>query len=330
MSLIIHIFLCTIFVNDYGWGLQGIGFAYFLTNVVLFFMLILYTRYIDELRDYSLLPDSDSFRGWGNLLAISIPCIILAIGFSWTLDLLIIFGGLIGSAELAAAGQLTAIIYFMKHFAIGIFETMVGLIGNLIGENQPKYAWKAYNTIFEVCCIAFIIEGMVVCFMRSPISSAITVNLQVQSVVYEAFGVVALFITLTSITTVQWSIMHAAKLQYVRMVMYIGAFYLIGVPVGALLALKGNYGIQGVLSGYIFAELIIFVVQVLITARIDLEEVVKESEERLQVEKATISKGPDGEITKKHYMEDDKEKLLSAEGHGYDMFKDMHGSTRSE
>jgi len=75
--------------------------------------------------------------------------------------------------------------------------------------------------------------------------------------------------------------MHAAKLQYVRMVMYIGAFYLIGVPVGALLALKGNFGIQGVLSGYIFAELIIFVVQVLITARIDLEEVVKESEERL-------------------------------------------------
>ena len=91
-------------------------------------------------------------------------------------------------------------------------------------------------------------------------------------------------------TTVQWCIMQSASLPISRTILYLGTFYLVGVPTAALLSLKGDYGMQGILIGFLAAEFIVFVAQLLIVSKIDLEKEIHESQLKKQQEEAELAK----------------------------------------
>jgi Na+-driven multidrug efflux pump len=160
-------------------GVEGLGLAYLATNVALFIVALVYTRYMNMLADVALAPDFESLRGFTDILAEALPSVPLFVLFVWTLELFVIFSGIMGTTQLAAAGQSIALIYFMKHIAIGIFDTMTTLTGNMMDEDQPKLAWKVYNLIFEGVCVFFIVLGIAVCFSRFGISKVMSDSVEV-------------------------------------------------------------------------------------------------------------------------------------------------------
>ena len=116
-------------------GVEGLGLAYLATNVALFIFTLVYTRYLDMLADVALAPDFESLRGFTDILTEALPRAPLFILVVWTLELFVIFSGIMGSTQLAAAGQIITLIYFMKHIAIGIFDTMTALTSKMMDED---------------------------------------------------------------------------------------------------------------------------------------------------------------------------------------------------
>ena len=75
-----------------------------------------------------------------------------------------------------------------------------------------------------------------------------------------------------------------------RTILYLGAFYLVGVPTAALWSLKGDWGMQGILIGFLVAEAIIFFSQILIVSRIDLDKEILDIKLKAQLEDAELAK----------------------------------------
>ena len=103
VASVMHVPLCLIFLNGLDLGILGLAYALSVKDGVLLVSVMIYARCKTEIRAAMRGLDAEAFRGWGEYLSYSLPCVLMICSEWWAFEILQIFAGALGVDELAAA-----------------------------------------------------------------------------------------------------------------------------------------------------------------------------------------------------------------------------------
>ncbi len=79
-----------------------------------------------------------SFQGWPQFMKLAIPTTFLCCLEWWAFEFIVLFSGILGVRELAAQVAIINSAAFIFMVPLGLQFAVSGLVGNLLGQQQPK------------------------------------------------------------------------------------------------------------------------------------------------------------------------------------------------
>ena len=132
--------------------------------------MLVHTSFVYEIREAVFFPNEDSFKDWGQYLAISLPGIMILLTLSFSMELAMVMAGMIDTQSLAEYTQIAAIVYTMMYFANGFLDALIGLMGNLMGEQKPDLAKRVLKVLVIEYFLIFLGTGSILYFNRHTIA----------------------------------------------------------------------------------------------------------------------------------------------------------------
>lgn len=95
----LHIPLCFLFVNGFDMDIRGLALASSIKDIILLATVMIYGNCSKEISPMLHYPDSESLRGWGEYLKISLPSTAMICAEWWACETLTVIAGTIGVPE---------------------------------------------------------------------------------------------------------------------------------------------------------------------------------------------------------------------------------------
>lgn len=157
-SSVFHLVLCIFWVRPSGLGVRGLGLATMITYISMWLLSEVYAFSIPTVRKALQWPSRETFIGWKDYLAISLPATIMLLAEGWAFNVLGVIAGLISVTDQAANTIMLQLIAVMFMVPNGIQSAACAIIGQQIGANQVSLA-KEY---FKVMSVAVLVLLMMV------------------------------------------------------------------------------------------------------------------------------------------------------------------------
>jgi MATE family multidrug resistance protein len=242
--------------------------------------MLVHTSFVYEIREAIFFPNEDSFKDWGQYLAISLPGIMILLTLSFSMELAMVMAGMIDTQSLAEYTQI-AIVYTMMYFANGFLDALIGLMGNLMGEQKPDLAKRVLKVlVFAYLCI-FLATGTTLYLYRHSIARLFSPDPVLQQSLIDTMYLISIYTTLYGMVDFMMGPLFAFKMQATCMIVFILCNVVIGIPTQAILALKLEFGVQGLISGSIITISIVFTTLSLVLYHVDFHEKSKQAKERI-------------------------------------------------
>lgn len=101
-ATVVHVALCFLFVSYLDFGIRGLAYASSIKDFVLIMTVMIYGNCSEKIRPALSMPDSDSFRGWGEYLKIALPSTVMICAEWWAWGVVTVFAGAMGVPEQAS------------------------------------------------------------------------------------------------------------------------------------------------------------------------------------------------------------------------------------
>ncbi|XP_031268687.1 protein DETOXIFICATION 20-like [Pistacia vera] len=278
----IHVLLSWILVYLLNYGIPGAMVA---MNIS--FWLLVFGEFVYILRGWC----PDAWRGFSKAAFSNIlPVIKLSISSGvmiclelWYNSVLVLLAGYMKSAE-------TAIATFSICLNIATWELMIGLgflvaasvrISNELGRGNTKAAKFSIKVILSTGTFIGVIFSVVCLFWSHPIAYVFTSSEEVAKSVSSLSIPLAFSVLLNSIQPILSGVAIGAGLQSVVAYVNIGCYYMVGVPIGALLGYVAHLEVKGIWIGMICGVAIQALSLLFMTWRTDWEKQVTSASERL-------------------------------------------------
>ncbi|GAB4858018.1 hypothetical protein Ancab_015921 [Ancistrocladus abbreviatus] len=168
------------------------------------------------------------------------------------------------------------------------YTILVGFLGatcvrvsNEIGRGNTKAAKFSTKLILCITCALGVVSFILYLFFGKEIPYLFTSNKQVAEAGADLSVLVAFTMLLQSIQPVLSGVAIGCGLQGKVAVVNICSYYLVGIPLGVLLAFVGNLDIKGIWIGMLGGMLVQALILAYLTWKIDWEDEVKKASERL-------------------------------------------------
>ena len=181
----------------------------------------------------------------------------------WAFQAVSIVAGWIGPLALAAhvAAINVASTTFMVPLGFGSATTI--RIGNLIGAG---HTWKATAWLaISLCAGMMTVSGCLLAVLAYPIAGLYTPDVALIGVIASLLPIAAAFQIFDGIQVASNSVLTGLGDTKTPFIVNLWAHWLIGVPVGALLALRFGFGVQGLWYGLVLG---LFLVAVVLTRKV--------------------------------------------------------------
>jgi multidrug resistance protein, MATE family len=99
VGTILHALWCYIFVIKLNYGVAGAGIAMTTTYLVQYLVIIIYAYCLPQISQALSCPGKQSFVGWGEYLAISLPATLMICAEWWCFEILALLAGYIGVVD---------------------------------------------------------------------------------------------------------------------------------------------------------------------------------------------------------------------------------------
>ena len=143
----------------------------------------------------------------------------------------------------------------------GFQEASSSLIGNLIGANLPGYAWH-YSHMITAITIVTIVSLQIVLFYHSDqivdlfiISDASGGSESTKALFREVLPLVIISFFFDAFQSQKQGVIRALNIQKSAAWATVFCYYLVAIPVAALLAFKKDMGVEGLRAGVLIGQL---------------------------------------------------------------------------
>ncbi|XP_057508007.1 protein DETOXIFICATION 12-like [Actinidia eriantha] len=268
-SLAFHVPLCWVLVFESGLGSLGgalaIGVSYWL-NVV---FLVLYKKYSSACAKTRVPISLEVLRGVGEFFKFAIPSSVMICLEWWSYELLVLLSGLLPNPELEASVLSVCLntISTLYTIPLGFGAAVSTRVSNELGAGNPQGARLAVVVVLCLAVVDAVIVSTTLFATRRVFGYTFSSEKEVVNYVEAMAPLACLSVVLDSLQGVLSGVARGCGWQHIGAYINLGAFYLLGIPIAAILGfwvqLRGKglwIGIQAgvILQAILFSTITIF------------------------------------------------------------------------
>ncbi|CAI2361778.1 unnamed protein product [Moneuplotes crassus] len=234
---------------------ESLAFANLVTNVMSLILLTIFcmktTKIHREAWHYSL----GSFEGLKEFIRYAIPSTLMRSLEYWVCEILMIFSGWCGSKQQAAAITAWNIYSAFYRFTSGISMATSNLVGNCLGNNDPRNGKQYAIASMLVTCIPIIFTMSFLYFLRYQIMS-FSGDQTVIEIGAKLFLILMIINPTDFLQSSLFGVMVAMGYQKYGSLINIFSYFLFLIPLAYILGITYNYGVIGIFSAWIFGSIL--------------------------------------------------------------------------
>eukprot|EP01018_Ginkgo_biloba_P032062 Gb_09088 [translate_table: standard] len=297
LALILHVFLSWLCIMKLGWGLAGAAIT---LNLSWWIVVLGQLAYIlsgtcpGAWTGFSWL----AFRDLAAFVRLSLASAVMLCLEFWYLMILIVLTGHLKNPEIAVDSISICMNLngWEAMISIGFNAAISVRVSNELGAGQPKAA-KFAVVVVTLTSLAIGILLMAVVFVtKNDFPVLFTNSHEVMKAVSELATLLGLTMLLNSVQPVLSGVAVGAGWQALVAYVNIGCYYVIGVPLGALLGYKLNYGAKGIWGGMLGGTVLQTLILLFITYRTDWNREALEAGDRIKVWGGSVEAIKDGSV----------------------------------
>ncbi|XP_044465829.1 protein DETOXIFICATION 40-like [Mangifera indica] len=282
-TLGIHLLFSWVAVYKLGLGLLGaslmLSFSWWIIVVGQFIYVVKSEKCRYTWEGFSI----QAFSGLPGFFKLSAASAVMLCLETWYFQILVLLAGLLENPELAldSLSICMTVNGWVFMISVGLNAAASVRVSNELGAGNPK---SASFSVSIVTIISFIISAMaaiLVLALRDVISYAFTEGEAVARAVSDLCPLLALTLLLNGIQPVLSGVAVGCGWQAFVAYVNVGCYYVVGIPLGALLGFYFNFGAKGIWSGMIGGTVMQTLILTWVTFRADWNKEVDEAKKRL-------------------------------------------------
>ncbi|KAJ9563114.1 hypothetical protein OSB04_008274 [Centaurea solstitialis] len=242
--LAVHIMLTWLALFVWGWGLLGaslvLSFSWWAIVVAQFVYIVKSDRTKETWTGFNM----QAFSGLWAFFKLSAASAVMMCLEMWYLQILVLIAGMLENPEIAldSLAVCDTILGWVVTISIGFNAAASVRVSNELGAGHPKSAAFAVVMVTLSSFLTSLICAIVILALRHVISYAFTDGQTVAHAVSELTPFLAVSILLNGIQPVLSGVAIGCGWQTFVAYVNIGCYYVVGVPLGSILAFKFNLG----------------------------------------------------------------------------------------
>ncbi|ONH94682.1 hypothetical protein PRUPE_7G026300 [Prunus persica] len=283
VSITIHILLSWLLTVKFKFGVAGAMvstvIAYWLPNVCQL-LFVLCGGCPDTWTGFSTL----AFKDLWNVVKLSLSSGVMLCLELWYNTILVLLTGNMEDAEVSidALAICLNINGWEMMIALGFLATASVRVSNELGRGSAKAAkFSVVVIVLTSLSIGFVLF-LLFLFLRERLAYIFTTNDEVAKKVAELSPLLAFSILLNSVQPVLSGVAIGAGWQSIVAYVNIACYYLIGIPIGAVLGFLLHLQVKGVWIGMLFGTFVQTIVLVILTCKTDWEKQVTIARNRVR------------------------------------------------
>ncbi|KAM4101828.1 hypothetical protein ACB094_05G175400 [Castanea mollissima] len=260
-----------IVIYKLGWGLLGaalmLSFSWWIIVITQFVYILVSDRCKYTWAGLSW----QAFSGLWDFLKLSTASAIMICLEAWYYQILVLIAGLLQDAEIALDALSICMIVSGLFFMISVgFNVAASVrVSNELGAGHPKSAAFSVVIVTLSSSVIAVICAILVLVLRHVMSYAFTSGSTVAEAVSELSPFLAISIILNGIQPVLSGVAVGCGWQAFVAYVNVGCYYIIGIPLGAVLGFYFDLGAKGIWSGMIGGTFIQTLILISFTFRTD-------------------------------------------------------------
>ncbi|CAH1423786.1 unnamed protein product [Lactuca virosa] len=281
--LVVHVIFTYVALYIWGWGLLGaslvLSFSWWAIVVAQFVYIVKSDRTKETWSGFSV----QAFSGLWAFLKLSTASAVMLCLETWYFQILILIAGLLPNPEIAldSLAVCGTILGWVLMISIGFNAAASVRVSNELGAGHPKSAAFAVVVVTLSSFVVALICAIILLATRHVISYAFTEGETVANAVSELTPLLAVSILLNGIQPVLSGVAVGCGWQAFVAYVNVGCYYVVGVPLGVLLAFKFNFGSKGIWSGLVGGMTMQTTILLWVTFRTDWKKEVEQARNRV-------------------------------------------------
>ncbi|KAJ8624303.1 hypothetical protein MRB53_032833 [Persea americana] len=282
-TLVLHLLLSWLAVYKLGLGLLGaslvLSLSWWIVVAAQFVYIVTSERCKHTWKGFTI----QAFSGLPEFLKLSSASAVMLCLETWYFQILVLLAGLLENPELAldSLSICMTISGWVFMISVGFNAAASVRVSNELGAGNPKSAAFSVVVVTSVSFIISVIIAVIILALRHVISYAFTEGEVVANAVSELCPLLGITLVLNGVQPVLSGVAVGCGWQAFVAYVNVGCYYVVGVPLGALLGFKFNLGAKGIWSGMIGGTVMQTLILLWYTYRTDWNKEVGEAMKRL-------------------------------------------------
>ncbi|XVE60713.1 hypothetical protein DITRI_Ditri05aG0150300 [Diplodiscus trichospermus] len=250
-ALCFHIPLCWTLVFKSGLGTIGAALSIGLSNWLNVILIGFYMRYSSKCDKTRASFSKQVFKSTRVFFRFAIPSAAMVCLEWWASEVLIFLSGLLPNPKLEASVLSICFSIQYLHYFIpyGIGATISTRVANELGAGNPQAAKLAFWIVIVIAMAEGVIMSTILFFCRYILGYAFSNEKEVVNNVADMVPVMCLAIILDCFHAVFSGVARGCGRQNIAAFAGLVAYYLVGAPVGAVLAFVLHFKVKGLFIG---------------------------------------------------------------------------------
>jgi MATE family multidrug resistance protein len=259
----INIFLQYLLVwSPYQIGVKGAPIATSVTYTIILGLMILYIRFVEGYEAWGgwELKQVFDFKQIYTFLKLGIPGMFQICSEWWAFEVVALLAGLLGTDMLAAQTIVlnTASLFYMLPLGLSIASST--RVGNCLGANETSKAKNASSVAVRLGLAVGLFNFVVLICIKDYWGWVWTKDAKVVSIVSEILPLAAVFQFSDSFGAVGGGILRGSGRQRSGALINLAGYYILGLPIGVVLAFSFNHGLKGLWEGLTVSLFIVSII----------------------------------------------------------------------
>ncbi|KAM3252522.1 protein DETOXIFICATION 3 [Capsicum annuum] len=247
----LHISLCWLFIFQLGLGKSGAAIAFSFSIWTFVALLVLYISQSSSCEWTRTPLNRDAFLAIGQFFHYATPSALMVCLKWWSLEVLALLSGLLPNPKLETSVLSICLTISALHFALpyGLGTGASTRVSNELGAGNPQKAQVAVRVAMILAVAETIVASTVTFLCREVLGKVYSNDQQVVDYVAAITPFLCLSIITDSLQGVISGIARGSGWQILGAYVNLGAFYLVGIPVAAVLCFYVNLKAKGLWIG---------------------------------------------------------------------------------
>ena len=298
VTSLLHLLWCYILIDVFDMGINGIAYAMICTQSLNAFFSFLYIYFFNPYPDVKFFINRDCFRGWLEFIKVALPITSMLVGEWVGYEIQAVFAMQASSFDFSVHIILVSIENVVKSFGIGMSVAAGIRLANSIVSSDIETCKYNLKVWYIFCKVSLTFICLLLYFFRLNIIELYTKETNIIEKLSETFYLLCIYIFLENGRLFIGGVFRGISSIIVPSILQIFFNYVVTIVLSYILALKLDFGVEGLWMSIVFSYLTLYSIFICICYNIDFDFYKRLTLKRIQEDNQIVKNENELENTK--------------------------------